>query len=195
LNIENESDDFLNGLRKEDNSSTVSKIPEEDITPYTLWIKNELEPYVSRVILSKRLSDTPILITSQVSATMKTMMAMMQQDKESSQKDYTVEINPNHGIIVGLNKLRKTDPRMATMGVKQLFETAMLQSNLPISTKDYVKRSFTLLDILLDQKVNKGETETPVKIERLSSEALKEVTKENKKNADLFSDFKVGGKK
>jgi TNF receptor-associated protein 1 len=82
LNIENETDDFLNNLKTDDNtSSSVTKLSDDDITPYTLWIKNELEPYVSRVILSKRLSDTPILITSQVSATMKAMMAMMQQEK------------------------------------------------------------------------------------------------------------------
>ena len=81
MNIENETDDFLNSLKPQSQSSQASRIPEDDITPYTLWIKNELEPYVSRVVLSKRLTDTPILITSQVSATMKAMMAMMQQEK------------------------------------------------------------------------------------------------------------------
>jgi molecular chaperone HtpG/TNF receptor-associated protein 1 len=81
LNIENETDDFLNNIKGDESSTQVTKLPDEEITPYTLWIKNELEPYVSRVILSKRLTDTPILITSQVSATMKAMMAMMQQEK------------------------------------------------------------------------------------------------------------------
>lgn len=81
MNIENESDDFLNKMKGVDESSVVNKIPEEDITPFTLWIKNELQPYVTKVILSNRLLDTPILITSQVSATMKTLMAMMQQEK------------------------------------------------------------------------------------------------------------------
>jgi molecular chaperone HtpG/TNF receptor-associated protein 1 len=68
-------------MKGADESSVVNKIPEDDITPFTLWIKNELQPYVSKVILSNRLLDTPLLITSQVSSTMKTLMAMMQQEK------------------------------------------------------------------------------------------------------------------
>jgi len=83
LNIENETDDFLTNFKTE-SGSVVNKLPDDDITPYTLWIKNELEPYVTKVSISKRLKDSPILITSAISTHMKTFMAMMSQGKEGS---------------------------------------------------------------------------------------------------------------
>jgi len=87
-------------------------------------------------------------------------------------KDFTVEINPSHKIVTTLNKLRKEDPKTASMAVKQLFETTMLQSNLPLSTKDYCKRSLAMLDMFLDEKSNKVAqiTHDDVKIERLTKE-------------------------
>lgn len=83
LNIENESDDFLANFKSE-SGSVVNKIPDDDITPYTLWIKNELEPFVTKVSISKRLKDSPVLITSAISTHMKTFMAMMSQGKDGA---------------------------------------------------------------------------------------------------------------
>jgi HSP90 family molecular chaperone len=86
-------------------------------------------------------------------------------------KDFTVEINPSHKLIVGINQLRKDDPKLASMGIKQLFDTAMLQSNLPLSTKDYVKRTYAMLDILVNQHQSTiSEVHDDVKVERLSTE-------------------------
>jgi hypothetical protein len=89
-------------------------------------------------------------------------------------KDFTVEINPSHKIIVGLNLLRKTDPILASMGVKQLFDTAMLNSNLPLSTKEYVKRTFKMLDILIDSRTHhnseSSHKDNVEHVERLSTE-------------------------
>lgn len=82
LNIENETDDYLTNFKSE-GGSVVSRIPDDDVVAYTLWIKNELEPYVTKVSISKRLKDSPILITSAVSTHMKTFMAMMSQGKEA----------------------------------------------------------------------------------------------------------------
>jgi len=85
-------------------------------------------------------------------------------------KDFSVEINPSHKLIVGLNKLRKEDPKLASMAVKQLFDTSMLAANLPLQTKDYVKRTFSMLDIMLEQKLESGEKVEEVKVERLDKE-------------------------
>lgn len=108
LNIENESDDFLEKLRSEKGES-VNKIPEEDVSPYTIWIKGELDPFVGKVTLSKRLKNSPILVTSDTSANMKGFMAMMNQttDPNSLLRNLTFEINPSNHTIISLNELRK----------------------------------------------------------------------------------------
>ena len=61
---------------------TLNKLPENDISPYTLWLKSELEPFVGKVNISKRLTNIPILVSSETSANMKGFMAMMNQSAE-----------------------------------------------------------------------------------------------------------------
>jgi TNF receptor-associated protein 1 len=42
-------------------------------------LKNELQPTVSKVSLSKRLKDTPAIVVGQVSSSMRMIMQMMEQ--------------------------------------------------------------------------------------------------------------------
>jgi HSP90 family molecular chaperone len=78
--IEAAYDEIHKDLGKQDEKETAdkSRIPEEDVTPFCLWLKNELEPNVSKVTLSKRLKDTPAIIVGQMSSSMRMMMQMME---------------------------------------------------------------------------------------------------------------------
>ena len=198
LNLENESDEFLNQFRQE-SSSNISKIPEEDITPFTLWIKNELEPFVSKVSISKRLKDSPILVTSQMSSQMKMIMTMMNAGGQMTSKDYHVEINPSHELIVNLNILRKEDPKVASLTIKQAYDTTLIQSGIPLQNTDFSKRTFTLLKTLVNDRLKIHQSEQESKnepVERIKTETLKEFKDDVKlKNADIFADFKLNEKK
>ncbi len=55
------------------------RIPDEDVTPFCLWLKNELAHSISKVSLSKRLKDTPAIVIGQVSSSMRMFMNMMEQ--------------------------------------------------------------------------------------------------------------------
>lgn len=146
-------------------------MPEEDVTAYTLWIRNELDTSVTKVVLSKRLTDSPCIVTSAISASMKSMMMMFQQGGEQdNNKDLTFEINPNHELIININKLRKEDPRLASLSIKQLFDASILQSNLPVQNKDYVNRTQQILKALLDLKLNQYDSSADVNVERLQNE-------------------------
>ena len=172
----------------------MSSLPEDDVTAYTLWIRNELDTSVTKVILSKRLTDSPCIVTSAISASMKSMMMMFQQGSEQEgNKDLTFEINPNHEIIININKLRKEDPRLASLSIKQLFDASILQSNLPIQNKDYVKRTQLILKALLDLKLNTYNHTEDVHVDRLQNESLSVAKEQGKRsNADMFAEFKVG---
>jgi HSP90 family molecular chaperone len=194
VNIENETDEFLAKFRQE-TSSSVSKLNEEEITPFTLWIKNELEPYVSKVIISKRLKDSPILVTSQISSQMKMIMTMMNMDKagNNQMKDFSVEINPSHELIVSLNTLRKEEPKIASLTIKQLFDTALLHAGLPLQNADFAKRSFILLKTLVGDRITaKNAIISDEPVERIKSDNLKEFKDDVKtNNSDIFADFKL----
>ena len=55
-----------------------SRLPEEDVTAFCLWLKNSLRDDVSKVSISKRLKDTPAVLSGQVSSSMKIMQQMME---------------------------------------------------------------------------------------------------------------------
>jgi len=57
---------------------TVS-LPEEDVVGFSLWLKNELHQFASKVSISKRLKNQPAVIIGQVSSSMRMVMAMMEQ--------------------------------------------------------------------------------------------------------------------
>jgi len=82
----------------------------EDTTGFCLWVKNELQPVVSQVSISKRLKEAPAIVISQASSGMRQYMAMIDKAQLNEfQKNLTFELNANHKIIMGLNELRKKD--------------------------------------------------------------------------------------
>jgi hypothetical protein len=81
-------------------------------------------------------------------------------------KDFIVEINPSNELILKLNQLRKTNPQIASIGLKQLYETGLMQSGIPFNNKDMIKRNYKILEKLFD---NEGKTTTneEIKTERI----------------------------
>ena len=109
-------------------------------------------------------------------------------------KDFIVEINPSNDLIVTLNKIRKVNPKLASLGLKQLYETGLMQSGIPFNNKDMIKRNYKILTQLFENITNThNDTEGKViATERLSEESLKDFDEIKKsKNNDLFSDFKM----
>ena len=95
-------------------------VPEEDVTAYSLWLKQELAPYVGRVTISRRLKIAPAVLFGEVSSTMRMMMQMMNQSGSSNDDQYknTLEINAAHPMISKLNLLRKKDSKIASRVAK-----------------------------------------------------------------------------
>jgi len=105
------------GSKGEQDSASRSRIPEDDITGFCLWLKNELSDSIGKVSISKRLTNTPALVSGQMSSSMRIMMQMMEQggqmpggmDMNKLAKDNTLELNAGHPIVVNLNQLRKVN--------------------------------------------------------------------------------------
>lgn len=142
-NIETNYEEIAKDLGKKDEEvSSISRIPEEDVVAFSLWLKNELQPIVSKVALSKRLKDTPAIVVGQMSSSMRMMMQMMEQQQGANPEamaqqfnNQTLEINPAHPIIVNLNYLRKADAKLASLVSKQLLDNILLQSGIPFDTQ------------------------------------------------------------
>ena len=63
------------GQETKDESKTTS-LPEDDITSFSLWIKNELQPYVDKVVVSNKAMLGPALVISPISSAMRQMAFM-----------------------------------------------------------------------------------------------------------------------
>lgn len=78
VNIETAYEDISKDLGKSQEVQD-SRIPENDVTSFCLWLKNELSTVVSKVTVSKRLTNTPAIVVGQMSSSMRVMMQMMEQ--------------------------------------------------------------------------------------------------------------------
>jgi len=59
------------------NQNVESRLPEDDVTNFSLWLKDTLSSKVGRVQLSKRLTSTPAILVGQMSSSMYMMMQML----------------------------------------------------------------------------------------------------------------------
>ena len=122
------------GAKGEIDSASRSRIPEDDITGFCLWLKNELADSIGKVSISKRLTNTPALVSGQMSSSMRIMMQMMEQggqmpggmDMNKLAKDNTLELNAAHPIVVNLNQLRKVNKEYAGRVARQLLDNVMV---------------------------------------------------------------------
>jgi len=139
--IESNFDEIQKDLGKQTEIDSLerSRIPENDITPFCLWLKEELKENVGKVTISKRLKDTPAIVSANMSSSMRLMMQMMEsqgQLNDPSQldklsQDQTLEINAAHPIVVNLNQLRKQNKVAAKLVARQFLDNVLVQSGIP----------------------------------------------------------------
>ncbi|TNV71581.1 hypothetical protein FGO68_gene1453 [Halteria grandinella] len=64
---------------KETTTVDAASVPNDEITPFCLWLKNELNPIIGQVQVSKRLKNSPAIIVSAISSGMRQVMHAMGQ--------------------------------------------------------------------------------------------------------------------
>ena len=74
---------------------------------------------------------------------------------EAITHNQTLEINPNHPIIIKLNELRKTDSKRAQNIGMHMLEGVLLSSGIPFDVSKGAKRNLTLIDDYLKMKVDR----------------------------------------
>jgi len=76
---------------------------------------------------------------------------MMQQ-----QNPVSLEVNPNHDLVVKLNAARKVDPAMAKEIAIQLWENAQVNAGVIDDPRSMLKRIEKFMDMALDQSITKS---------------------------------------
>lgn len=77
VNIETSYEEISKDLGNTDQVQD-SRIPEHEVANLCIWMKNELGSQISKVTISKRLTNTPAIVVGKFSSSMRMMMDMME---------------------------------------------------------------------------------------------------------------------
>jgi molecular chaperone HtpG len=122
----------------------------------TQWLKEILGDRINQVRVSKRLVDSPAVIVEHdkfVTSSMRRIMKSLRKesDAESGGKQ-DLEINPNHGILIQLDKTRQVDAELARQVAEQVLDNAYIAAGLLEDPRKMVRRMNELLARVLKPK-------------------------------------------
>merc|ERR1712134_116973 len=159
--------------------------------PLTDWWKDSLTEFTEKVAISKRLTDSPVVVvTSQFGYSAqqeRVMKAQAFQNKDqismmSGRK--TLEVNPNHPVVVDLlNKIKDDKENPAAIDTAQvLFQTALIESGYEIADPSaLVNRVYRLMskELGVDPDAPLKEVEVPEDDEEEEAEEEEEEEEES----------------
>jgi TNF receptor-associated protein 1 len=130
--------------------STGEKLGATEAMELCAWFKVELgESKIASCRPSSRLVSSPAIVTDNESGAMRRMMRMV--DTSDGNRDsmplpkQNVEINPSHPIIVGLAKIRRTEPVLARVLAEQVYDNCLVAAGLMDDSRTMLPRLNDLL--------------------------------------------------
>ena len=148
-NIEDQNIVIPNNLISKEQRQQIDKprVPNKDIEPLNNWIRNELQPVVNTVVVTTRLSNSPAVVTSQYNSSFREAITLADKTHIFDlAKNLTMEINPEHNVIMKINRLRKIKSKDASYILKQLLDLCLLTIGIPFDIKVFQKRSIFILE-------------------------------------------------
>ena len=128
-------------------------LTEEQVKELAEFLKKAFAERVSDVRSSQRLVGSPAAVREPegaMNASMRRMMKMMGQEApETAAPKPDFEINPDHPVIVGVERLRHKDEALATQVAAQLLDNAMVAAGLIEDPRAVLGRLNLLLEKLL----------------------------------------------
>ena len=131
-------------------------LSEEDAKALAAFFKETLGERVHEVRASKRLVGSPAVALESdkymTSSMRRIMKAMHRDDAGPYESKPDLELNPNHAMIAGVEKLRKTDAPLAAKIAEQIFDNARVAAGLLEDPREMLARANELLERLLASK-------------------------------------------
>ncbi|HVU39069.1 MAG TPA: molecular chaperone HtpG [Opitutales bacterium] len=122
----------------------------ENLAALCAWLKEILgENRVASVEGGSRLVDSPAVALnsdSMVSANMRRILRSMKNEEQAPPPAVVLQINPRHPLVKNLAALRAKDADLAKLVGEQLYDSALLAGGLLEDPRQFVQRSYTLLE-------------------------------------------------
>ncbi len=130
-------------------ADTSDRLTESQAEDFCKWFAEILgDERVSRCKITNRLTSSPAVVTDNESGAMRRIMRLVESDSLATPPipQQQVEINPSHPMIVGLNKLRDSEPALAKVLAEQIYDNCIVAAGLMDDSRAMLPR---LNDIML----------------------------------------------
>jgi TNF receptor-associated protein 1 len=132
--------------------SDARQLTDDEQTAVESFLKQELGDKVTGVKFTTRLTDSPAIVTSQLSPHLRKMMKSMMQGADQNQAmPVTLEVNPKHHLITTLASVRESNLAVARVCAQQLYDTAMIAGGMVEEPKVLLSRLNKILEVCLYQ--------------------------------------------
>ena len=117
-------------------SSSGKSLSAAEAAEFCAWFQTTLSSKVSKCKTTNRLSSSPAVVTDNESGALRRMMRIVETQEGGGSSGgmplpkQTVEINPNHEIVVGMNILRDADPVLAQVLAEQVLDNCLVAAGL-----------------------------------------------------------------
>lgn len=128
--------------------SAATPLSEESQGQIETFLKQELGDRISAVKFTTRLTDSPAVVTSQLSPHLRKMMkSMTQGGSETANLPVTLELNAKHHIVRTLNSIRDSNPAVARVCALQLYDNACVAAGMVDEPKTLLSRLHKMLEV------------------------------------------------
>ena len=79
-------------------------------------------------------------------------MAKIPEEEKWRMMQVSFELNPTHGLVKSLYRLRTEDPQVGELVALQLFDNAMVEAGLADDPRQFVNRINKILNLVLADK-------------------------------------------
>lgn len=121
---------------KSPSSSSGTSLSTTEADEFCAWLQTTLTSKVSRCKTTTRLKSSPAVVIDNESGALRRMMRIVETQEGGTSSSamplppQTVEINPNHEIIVGIYRLKDADPVLAKVLAEQVFDNCLVAAGL-----------------------------------------------------------------
>ncbi len=131
----------------EDSGPEEDSDTQEGAQGVAAWFKEVLGDRVSEVKVSRRLVDSPALVTDAagLSSGMQRLYQMMDKEGKGFPCTMILELNPSHPLITNLLDLKEGDEELAELTAHQILDNAMLSANMNVDRHTMVNRIYEIL--------------------------------------------------
>ncbi len=141
------------GLDIGDVEESVDALKGETAEKFSTWMSETLGESVGKVTVSSRLTSSPAAALLPADAPSPQVRMMLEQmGQPVPEIKASLEVNPSHALVTGLDQLRDSDPALANLVAKQMADSALLAAGMVENPTELLKRNQEVLERLVSSE-------------------------------------------